>query len=366
VGIVVGNLQRDDLGIGNQKVIELFLNKVNNYCDIAIPYIIMIWLELRKQNIKYNTGWNTLESSWAPTRKENGSNWPFWNSINKVVAGDIIFHLVYRKKNIEFIGYSFAATDGYITFEKPTHEGHLWGCSESYFKVDLVNYKALLPSISLDNYFNDNRQFLVEYFLNNKSKSKKHKKHIFYVIQKNKLQCQNGAYFSEFDQELSNKLITTLESIDNLSKKKGIGNSNTGELLKLLKQRIGHQKFSENVKENYSYKCCYPGCEIEGSGFLVSGHIARWADNENLRGDTDNGLCLCLVHDKSFERGYFTLDHNFNIVVFDEKIKGRSWLIKNLNSGQGKSIKQRIINPSISALKEHWVRIGYIVFEADV
>jgi len=310
----------------------------------------MIWLELRTQDNKYKKGWNFSESIWAPTIKEDGKKWPFWFLVNNVIKGDIIFHL--KKKNNErvFIGYSIASTDGYITDSLPTDEKHTWGFSKNFYKVDLENFQYLNPVIKLSDFFEKNDIALRDYH------KKKGKKNLFYVIQNNKLQCLNGAYFSEFDGIIS-LLSNNYEAAQkNNTIKEDV---TTGVAYKELTQRVGQQLFSENVKENYGFKCCFPNCDVEGKDFLVGGHIARWVDNEDLRGNTANGLCFCLIHDKAFEKGYFTLNENFKVIIKNDEVKKRYWLNNILKYGENHEIKPRKINPLIEALKEHWKRIGY-------
>lgn len=79
----------------------------------------------------------------------------------------------------------------------------------------------------------------------------------------------------------------------------------TGEGLQQSWYRTGQKGFSDNVCANYSNCCCFPNCFIDEHTFLIGAHIARWVDVEELRGDISNGLCLCLMHDKAFESGFF-------------------------------------------------------------
>ena len=311
----------------------------------------MIWLELRTQDNKYKKGWNFSESIWAPILKENGSRWPFWYLVNNVIKGDIIFHLKHVNGEPFFVGYSIAGTDGYITDSLPTDEKHLWDFSKEYFKVDLEHFQYLNPTIKLLDFFEKNDIVLRDFHKN------KGTKNLFYVIQNDKLQCLNGAYFSEFDEIVSLLLVKDYETAQ-----KSIARNNnviTGVTYKELAQRIGHQEFSENVKKNFRFKCCFPNCDVEGRDFLISGHIARWADNESLRGSTENGLCFCLMHDKAFEKGYFTLNEDFRVIITNNELHRRPWLNNLLTNGENVEIKPREIDPSIDALKEHWDRIGY-------
>lgn len=316
----------------------------------------MIWLELRKDIKTYDLGWNLTESVWAPTRKSDGKHWPFWDLIKQVERDDIVFHLHQEKDDTKFIGYSTATTDGYVTHSLPTKAIHQWDYVNTFYKVDLHNFQSIEPHIYLSNFFRTNNQVLLDYFIQNKAQGAK-KKRLFYVIQRNRLQCLNGAYFSEFNNIFPNLLLINIKNSQNIN---NVAESvHTDEVIKDITQRVGHQEFSENVKNNYNHKCCFPNCKVESNGFLVSGHIDRWVDNKSLRGHTGNGLCLCLMHDKAFENGFFTLDKNFKIKVMTQYIANSKWLIDFLQKGENKEIKSRQIDPLIEALKKHWKRIGY-------
>src|ERR1700755_2471506 len=110
----------------------------------------MVWLELRTQSNIYLPSWNFAESVWIPTHKKNGSNWPFWNLVNKVIKGDLVFHLRYVNNEKKFVGYSIAASDGYVTYELPTVSKHDWDFSNTYYKADLINFTPLEPTIRLE------------------------------------------------------------------------------------------------------------------------------------------------------------------------------------------------------------------------
>ncbi|GAB3502972.1 hypothetical protein [Emticicia fontis] len=320
----------------------------------------MIWIELRENEIEYNEGWRFKESAWAPTKKRDGSEWPFWNIIKQVAKGDIIFHLKKQGNKKKFLGYSTASTDGYIVHDgHPTSENHEWNFSKSYFKVDLENFVELIPEVNLSDFFSTNDKSLRNFFWDNRSK-RIDKKRIFYVVQGGRLQCLNGAYFSEFGLTLSELLIGNLISNANSSANDKIGFDivKTGVITKELKQRIGHQAFSEKVKRNYNYRCCYPGCQVEGKEFLIGGHIARWADNEEMRGNIGNGLALCLMHDKAFEKGLFTLTNLFKVKLINKENTPK-WLNDFLGQGENLEIKIRSIDPVIEALRSHWKRIGF-------
>lgn len=313
----------------------------------------MTYLELRTNNTIYDLGWNITESIWAPITKENGDNWAFWRKVSEVIKGDLIFHIQQINSINYFIGYSFAATDGYVTNASPTTLTHGWSYSKEFYKADLQYFKELTPRIPVKDYFLNNEVELRRYYAENASSI--NKRNLFYTIQKGKLQCLFGAYFSNFDRILSELLVNDFVE---LGHEISLVTATDTAAAKILK-RIGHQIFADNVKKNFNYKCCFPNCSVEGKGFLISGHIARWSDNENLRGHTSNGLCLCLFHDKAFEMGFFTLDNNYRVALHSNKLLTNQWLEEFLKNGQNLEIKERQVNPSLEALQQHWIRIGH-------
>jgi hypothetical protein len=65
------------------------------------------------------------------------------------------------------------------------------------------------------------------------------------------------------------------------------------------------------------------------------------------------------MHDKAFEKGYFTLNEQYQVVLVNADFCNRQWLRDLLEKGQNLEIKPRQINPLIEALHDHWQRIGY-------
>jgi hypothetical protein len=79
----------------------------------------------------------------------------------------------------------------------------------------------------------------------------------------------------------------------------------------VAKRRRQHAKFAAQVKANYGKACAM--CGITEPDFLVAGHIVAWSEDEQNRLNPANGLCLCVLHDRAFERGYLILDEEFHI-----------------------------------------------------
>lgn len=328
----------------------------------------MVWLELRTQDVEYRSGWNFTESIWAPVLTEKGNQWAYWNTVKEALEGDVVIHISEVAGANHFVGFSTVAADAVTTNDLPTDRIHKWGFSASFYKAPLQEFRPLEPSIPTADFFAQNDRALRDFYARNKV-ARKNKQLLFYTIQGRpvdgittpNLQCQNGGYLTPLPQELEGLLGITstpaptrpaiLPAVPALS-------TITGEITRQLSARVGHQRFAKNVKDNFAHRCCYPSCKVEGQHFLISGHIARWADQLAYQGLTANGLCLCLMHDKAFESGLFTLNDHYEVVVMFQRLGDRQWLKDLLQDGQGYQIKDRHIDPSLEALRLHRERIG--------
>jgi hypothetical protein len=315
----------------------------------------MRYIEMSKNRTHGGGDWEFGKALWAPTKKTDKTNWPFWSLLASVRSGDLIVHLRQDRGEFFFVGFSVAVSDGRLTLERPPDPGD-WGYSDEFLRVDLQNFTRFEPPLSLDIILRDKRDDLLGYFFDNKASAEKKK--LFYVRQSGRLQCLNGAYLSELDDRLMgilfNKYDTSLVEEGEFQRTVRVG-----ERLAIYMARIGQGDFSNLVKDNYGNQCCFPGCSVDEPRFLVGSHIRRWADGMASRGEISNGLCLCLFHDKAFELGVFTLAPNLSIAVNDNKIGSNAWLVKELTPFHGMSIRRGPIVPSEDAILAHWERIKY-------
>jgi hypothetical protein len=210
--------------------------------------------------------------------------------------------------------------------------------------------------VQLDQIFTKRRKELEEYFEANKVKGAA-RASLFFVKQAGKLQCLNGAYLSDVDEELLTMLFGDSTGLNTTESKEAIVSVETGTQIALIRSRLGHSRFAREIKKLYGSQCCFPGCDISDSRFLVASHIARWSDNETLRGHLGNGLCLCLMHDKAFELGLYTLDENYNVFVNPKAVNSDSEIVKKLLTMQGNKIRTARVEPMTDALLEHWIRV---------
>jgi putative restriction endonuclease len=77
--------------------------------------------------------------------------------------------------------------------------------------------------------------------------------------------------------------------------------------------RIKQSKFRKDTLKNFEMKCCLTG--ITEKELLVASHIIPWSDMTSYRLSPHNGLCLSALYDKLFDKGYFTLDDNLQVVL---------------------------------------------------
>jgi len=317
-----------------------------------------MWLEMSRDEEHGGLGWNFLECLWSPAYKRNNKHWGYWDLLLKVKKGDMIFHLRGKTPDAFFIGYSIAEEDGYKTNDKPPISKE-WGYADSFFRVPLISFTPFADPINVSEIFDYAGNQLLDYYVENMQKGKENRELLFFVVQADRIQCQNGAYLSEFSDNLASIVFGTDYSETTNAKRIGSISIRTGEQIQQIKARRGQQEWSKTVRENYGNKCCFPGCIIEDKELLVASHIARWVDVPDLRGKIENGLCFCLLHDKAFENGIFTLSAKHRVYINPLKIHLLSWSKDNIIPFEKQRIKIGSVLPSTSTLLRHWERIGF-------
>lgn len=82
---------------------------------------------------------------------------------------------------------------------------------------------------------------------------------------------------------------------------------------RLIKTRVNQNFFRSIVLAAYDSRCAITGMSL--SEFLIASHIKPWAKDKNNRLNPHNGICLNVLHDRAFDRGYITIDKNYKVVV---------------------------------------------------
>lgn len=315
----------------------------------------MTWLEMSREAAHGGAGWEFGTCLWSPTIRDGGGRWAYWELMRRVREGDVVLHLR-GKRDQRFVGHSIADADCYTTTRRPPDPG-TWDHAESFYRVPLRDYCAVEKPVTLSEVFAIKAEQLVQYHSAHSPVGRPNGRYLFYVPQAGRLQCQNGAYLSEVDSTLASILFEIHVATD--SDEPEADALNTGVGIATLKTRIGQSAFSNAVRKNYGHKCCFPNCEICDERLLVAGHVARWADVPSLRGQLSNGICMCLMHDKAFELGIFTLDSQLRIQQIPERSATVDWAKENILPFVGQTILIPSVAPSIEVLQYHWSRIGF-------
>lgn len=324
----------------------------------------MIYLEMSRDEQHGGGTWGFTNCIWAPTEKKGaGGRWPFWEKVLRVREGDIIIHLRGVPPDAAFVGYSTASGDGFETTRRPPDPGE-WSYAEAFYRADLVGFTPFHQPISLSHLFRARAAELDAHFEGNKNLGRD-KANLFFVKQAGRLQCLNGAYLSDVDEGLLEILFGDSDGLRVSASGDVIVSVETASQISTIRSRLGQSRFSEAVKELYAAQCCFPGCDIADHRFLVGSHIARWSDNEALRGELGNGLCLCLIHDKAFESGLYTLDEKFAVFVNPRERGTVSVVVQNLLAQEGKKIRTSRVPLLPDALVEHWIRVGLDPIASD-
>lgn len=83
-----------------------------------------------------------------------------------------------------------------------------------------------------------------------------------------------------------------------------------------VKVRLVQRFFRQSVLSSYNSACSI--CQIAIPALLNASHIIPWSDDESKRADPRNGICLCALHDRAFDRGYLAVDGNLQVLVSRE------------------------------------------------
>jgi len=316
----------------------------------------MIYIEMSRDEAHGGGTWAFTNCVWAPTEKRGGGAWPFWTKVLDVRQGDTILHLRGKTPNANFIGYSVASGDGFQSTRRPPDPKE-WDYAPAFYRADLTDFTPFHQPINLTDIFQARRAELESYFDANRDRGVE-KLNIFFVQQAGRLQCLNGAYLSDADEELLVALFGPSGELASQADGRSVVSVQTGTQLSTVRSRLGQSRFSSAIKTLYGNRCCFPGCEMSDPRFLVGSHIARWCDNETLRGHMGNGLCLCLRHDRAFELGLFTVDERFRVFVNPRERDSDSPVVRELVAHHGEQITLTDVIPLDDALLEHWIRVG--------
>ncbi len=88
------------------------------------------------------------------------------------------------------------------------------------------------------------------------------------------------------------------------------------EVERSVKIRLVQRFFRDTVLASYNFNCAL--CRMSLPAMLNASHIIPWAADKQRRADPRNGMCLCALHDRAFDRGLITVCEDFKIAVSRE------------------------------------------------
>lgn len=122
-------------------------------------------------------------------------------------------------------------------------------------------------------------------------------------------------------------LETDQEEVDAFRQKIEQGSFEVPNVTATVNIRGSAQKaFAAAVKTNYGYQCAITG--ISSKDFLVAAHIVPWSEDQTIRLDPANGICLSLLVDRAFENGQLLIEDDLMIRI-DWDLVGADEALKN-------------------------------------
>ncbi len=85
------------------------------------------------------------------------------------------------------------------------------------------------------------------------------------------------------------------------------------EATRTVRTRLVQGFFREAVLSSYGFQCAV--CELNLAELLNASHIIPWGKNIERRADPRNGLSLCALHDRAFDRGLIAFDEAFQVLL---------------------------------------------------
>jgi predicted restriction endonuclease len=118
-----------------------------------------------------------------------------------------------------------------------------------------------------------------------------------------------------------------------------------------MKTRGSAQRaFANAVKSNYGYRCAITG--IESRDFLVASHIVPWSEDQRIRLDPSNGICLSVLMDRAFETGHLLIGDDLSIRINWPKVGNDGVLRSQLAPYDG----QKLRHPKAGAARPAYLR----------
>ena len=128
-----------------------------------------------------------------------------------------------------------------------------------------------------------------------------------------------------FESELAGSRIANISAetrIDDIELTLPQGST---ERTQLVRVRTVQSFFRSAVMASYEGRCAI--CAINVASLLNASHIVPWSADSKRRADPTNGIALCALHDRAFDRGLISLENDLKILTSTSlRTKGHSEL----------------------------------------
>jgi putative restriction endonuclease len=147
-------------------------------------------------------------------------------------------------------------------------------------------------------------------------------------------------------EDIEHDNLVATKTLQNMQTGNYFTEDEKGEVNRRTKQSV----FSNVVKANYRGQCAL--CKLSTKALLVGSHIIPWSKNKNTRLDPANGISLCVLHDKLFDKGYFTLDSTLRVKKTNAKLSDQA--LEDILSGlNGQKLAKSLMPPKEEYLIYH-------------
>jgi HNH endonuclease len=135
----------------------------------------------------------------------------------------------------------------------------------------------------------------------------------------------------------SEALVGDPDEIETFRQQITQGSFEVPDAMVMAKTRGSAQKaFADKVKSNYGFRCAIAG--IGTREFLVAAHIVPWSQDQTIRLDPANGICLSLIVDRAFERGFVLIEDDLTVRLDRDRIGGDPALLSQLEQFDGRKL----------------------------
>jgi hypothetical protein len=93
------------------------------------------------------------------------------------------------------------------------------------------------------------------------------------------------------------------------------GDYSVPEKFSKQKVRIGQDKWRRLVLDNFGFACAICGLDIPQ--LLEAAHVLRWNDDKSRRLDPRNGIAMCVLHHRAYDRGFLSVKNGIVLANLD-------------------------------------------------